>query len=333
MAMAPPKPFVFMHYSNPAEDAKRLENRQKVAKYAMLGRQKNPTQTAKSQAQQRPQQSQQPQQQRASTSPKSVSTPSTTGDWDQRDQRQPRNSDHPYSDSLPSLSESASSVASNYSGSPPTTSPAFWPASLNDHRVPFPVRPVGNQYDSGYDAKTLPQDEAPDFASADLYYGFADPEEVVVPKSRELSRQHSAYLHGDDNGLAARKRQGKKRHDKIKFARADSEKTIELNEEECSSVLIPQRLANGELRFNPQQGPRNLLSASGSQADPFSCLPIKANAHTHELLYQYMNARLISGVLANGSPEIFNRIKKMRHTVWGPLTMKSKAALNALGKS
>lgn len=313
--MAPPKRFVFMDYSNPTEDSKRLENRQKVAKYAMLGRKKDTPQTNK-----------QPSKHRTSSPQKPNAAPAKN-EWDPIQQTLKASTQ---STSLPSLTGSISSATSTNSGSPhiPRVSPALWSPTTSNLLDQPPVRPSYNRHDSGCDSRTLELVPAP-LTDAD-YYAFNSLQHGGYPQFADGAQQDQSFSVDDETRLIVRKRQGRQRHQQAKL-RAGTTR-LGRGDSECSALTTASysSTTDNSVHSPRRPGPRSLLSANSS--DPFSCLPIKANAHTHELLYQYMNARLISSDLANGSPGTFERMKKMRHTVWGPLTMKSKAALSALGR-
>lgn len=74
------------------------------------------------------------------------------------------------------------------------------------------------------------------------------------------------------------------------------------------------------------------LQIIGAAVDPFEVLPIKADAHTHELVYLYLHAQLVSKVFAKPGSQVLDRLKRSRDAVWWPLTRNSKAALAALSE-
>lgn len=318
-----------MHYeNNPTEDSKRLENRQKVAKYAMLGRSKNATSNLQSTPSVKATVA------KPRSNKKSSATAHQTSDSDWELVHQSRKSNP--TPSLPSLTGSIS-TASNASTSPPldtATSPPSWPDQSSYPSAPQALpRPSYARNDSKV-ASRRSSDERyspPVDQDSDDFYASAGPDQGLWPtraKAVTAVRQTPVRPIDGELRLAEKRLQARKKHEQLKRSqfqagRADE---ISLNNDELVDTL--SRASHGS-RHDSRLSPRSLLS--GSEADPFACLPIKANNHTHELLYQYMNARLISSVYAQGSPETFERIKTMRHQVWGPLTMQSKASLSALG--
>lgn len=76
----------------------------------------------------------------------------------------------------------------------------------------------------------------------------------------------------------------------------------------------------------------NPTRSVGAILDPFDALPVKANAHTQELLYQYVNAYLMSPQLGERGSPIHTRLTLSRQKLWWPMVMRSKAALCALSK-
>jgi len=76
----------------------------------------------------------------------------------------------------------------------------------------------------------------------------------------------------------------------------------------------------------------NLTRSVGAILDPFDALPVKANAHTQELLYQYVNAYLMSPQLGERGSPIHTRLTLSRQKLWWPMVMRSKAALCALSE-
>lgn len=316
--MAPPKRYVFMDYTNPTEDSKRTENRQKVAKYAMLGRQKDTSKTTKKPSQ------------RPTSSPKKKSNVSAANDeWE--DIQQTLRGASNQASSLPSLTGSLSSAISNDSGSPQIHRASL--ASCSPTTINLfdqtPTRPSNHRHDSGCDSRTHELESAP-WVDTD-YYAFNNLQRGPYPQAANGPQQDQFSSDDDESRIAVRKREGRQRHQQAKI-RAGTQRLEREDSSSSALTTVSHASTNDTWTHRPRRpGPRSLLNANSS--DPFSCLPIRANAHTHELLYQYMNARLISSVYANGSPETFDRLKKMRHTVWGPLTMKSKAALSALGMS
>jgi len=72
------------------------------------------------------------------------------------------------------------------------------------------------------------------------------------------------------------------------------------------------------------------MNSIGGMVDPFDVLPMKANAHTQELLYQYVGAHLMSPQLGGKGSPVHQRLTDSRRRLWWPMVMRSKAAMCAL---
>lgn len=111
----------------------------------------------------------------------------------------------------------------------------------------------------------------------------------------------------------------------VRAAKKTSRRLNNINAADVSQAL-PASVIN-YIMGNP-----TATGAMGGIMDPFDALPVKANAHTQELLYQYVNAYLMSPQLgARGSP-VHKRLTDSRQKLWWPMIMRSKAALCALSK-
>ena len=75
------------------------------------------------------------------------------------------------------------------------------------------------------------------------------------------------------------------------------------------------------------------INSVGGMVDPFDVLPMKANAHTQELLYQYVGAHLMSPQLGGRGSPVHQRLTDSRRRLWWPMVMRSKAAMCALSTS
>jgi len=75
------------------------------------------------------------------------------------------------------------------------------------------------------------------------------------------------------------------------------------------------------------------INSIGGMVDPFDVLPMKANAHTQELLYQYVGAHLMSPQLGGRGSPVHQRLTDSRRRLWWPMVMRSKAAMCALSTS
>lgn len=92
-----------------------------------------------------------------------------------------------------------------------------------------------------------------------------------------------------------------------------------------------QVVRNAKGRMKPNFVKHTVMTNGAT--DPFDCLPIKADAHTHELVYMYLHAQLASKVVAQPGSLVLQRLKQSRDAIWWPLTRGSKAALSALSES
>lgn len=334
-----------MHYSNPTKDSKRIENRQKVAKYAMLGRQKNPVNTTTT-----------------SATPITSANATTTAPAAAAAPAASRNKVAAIGTSMTqnlgvSSKESSWDVQSGFTadrsfsigsnsttssfGSNPSHSPP--PISSPDHvwSAVDPTQQVrpSNDLDSSepaFDTSWQLHSYGTAYQANGDFYSMHNVNDYEPLQPSSHNNSQGASLELEQDASTSWRRRGKKQHERAKLMRDSGREQGERDDGpvDSTSMMVSRYSATpifGNSRYGENgSGPRTLLSAT--PGDPFNALPIKANAHTHELLYQYMNARLISSVYANGSPDTFERIKKMRHTVWGPLTWKSKASLNALGR-
>lgn len=292
---------VFVDYTNPTVDCKSAVNKQKVAKHAMLGR------TRSSEEQKVTRSSTVSVSMAANSAPEPLELlppAATSGPYDEYaivpNHHQLDDASAMLHTSLPDAVSSLhdpmlNSDAIQYSALTDLSLSKSWPL------VDLTIRPT---------------------SYFELGLGPASDDFSVVSVDEEYPGDASPSI----TLTASRTRASQRRRFKTRPATSSLPAFQQLDPNEAASLAWDRsRLV--------QRGNSLIRVLSAAPRDPFNALPIRASPRTDELLYQYMNARLISSVYASGSSDTLERIKKMRKSVWGPLVSQSKTCLSALGTS
>lgn len=212
--------------------------------------------------------------------------------------------------------------------SPPVLGLSQCNSNETDHTyVSFPQQAAEVSYFDGYNINTINLNEAT------AQYGMYSTSPPILTSPTEDGEQtYSASLKSTSIDSTTSSKSTAKRRT---VTRSGSNETDNTKQVRSLQKKTFRRKHNPEVTTMMSGIPDYVVNPSrsvGAFLDPFDALPVKSNAHTQELLYQYVNAYLMSPQLGERGSPIHTRLTLSRQKLWWPMVMRSKAALCALSK-
>lgn len=190
-------------------------------------------------------------------------------------------------------------------------------AEVQSHDPPRSTRPEqGKRVPNASSVAGIPASVAREGRDSQIAPRLRSPLDPGIP-SDTISRSGS-----DRTGEPKRTSSSRRRSQKSSRSSSDEPRTLR--------KLLPASPTASDASVNP-------LSTGAIRAvtrDPFDVLPVRADAHAHELLRLYLDVQLLSpswNSVEDGADEFKQTLVASRKNVWFPLVRDSTAAFAALG--